>query len=63
MYSLQPCIDCELQGGKDFMLCYSFCNPVVLGTEEAHNKYLLNFIEPAHRLLTLISGSDPCLKY
>ena len=49
------------------MLYHSFCNPAVpsaaLGTQQAHNKYLLSFIEPAHRLLTLMFEADPCLKY
>lgn len=49
------------------MLYHSFCNPAVpstvLGTQQAHNKYLLSFIEPAHRLLSLMFEADPCLKY
>lgn len=49
------------------MMCYFCCNPMVpstvLGTQEALNKYLSNFREPAHRLLTLMFGTDPCLKY
>lgn len=49
------------------MLYYFFCNSVVpravLGTAQALNKYLLNFIEPAHRLLTLMFETDLCLKY
>lgn len=52
--NLFPEIDCELLEGEDLMVCYFFCNPVVLstelGTQQELNKYLLNFTEPAHHL-------------
>lgn len=47
------------------MLYYFLCNSVVpsavLGTAQALNKYLLNFIEPAH--VGSMFETDPCLKY